>query len=190
MPSGKKIYILLTRSSTFLSRAIYFMTFDRYTHVSISFDDDLGTMYSSARKNGVTAFPAGPCHEGIDRGYYGRHHGMPCILYELEVSEETYERAKQYTENIIRHSYKYHYNLIGVVLCRMGIIYHRKHHYFCSEMISEILMESGAWTPDKDTTLIMPAELQMIPGLRVIHEGTIGELLKVLAEQRNPELSY
>ena len=47
----KSIYILLTRSTTILSRLVYLITRDKYTHVSISFEKDLQPLYSSGRKN-------------------------------------------------------------------------------------------------------------------------------------------
>ena len=59
----KTIYILLTRSGTLLSNVVHLLTRDTYTHASISFDHELQPLYSSARKNGVTMFPAGPCRE-------------------------------------------------------------------------------------------------------------------------------
>ena len=33
------------------------------THISLAFDEDLSTLYSSTRKNGYTMFPAGPSRE-------------------------------------------------------------------------------------------------------------------------------
>ena len=69
----KSIYILLTRSTTILSRLVYLITRDKYTHVSISFEKDLQPLYSSGRKNGCTLFPAGPCKESFYYGYMRKH---------------------------------------------------------------------------------------------------------------------
>lgn len=62
----KSIYIMLTRSETILSRLVYLVTRDAYTHASISFDENLTTFYSSSRKDGHTIFPAGPCREALN----------------------------------------------------------------------------------------------------------------------------
>lgn len=59
----KTIYILLTRSGTLLSNLVYAVTGANYTHASLAFDEDLGCLYSSTRKNGYTMFPAGPSRE-------------------------------------------------------------------------------------------------------------------------------
>ena len=61
----KTIYILLTRSTTILSRLVHFVTEDTYTHAALAFDEELRTLYSSSRKNGKTLFPAGPCVEDL-----------------------------------------------------------------------------------------------------------------------------
>ncbi len=179
----RSIYIFMTRSKTVLSRFIYLVSLDKYTHVSISFDSDLENLYTSSRKNGITAFPAGPCREGLNKGYIGRHRGIPCGLYELEVTDEVFETAKAYADRIMADSDRYHYNLIGVLLCKLGIVYHRRNHYFCSELVSEILTVSGAWEPEKDTALIHPVELREIPGVRVLYEGTVGGLLTYMNEK-------
>ena len=55
----KTLYIFLTRSGTLLSNLVYHLTGAQYTHVSLAFDEDLSTLYSSTRKNGYTMFPAG-----------------------------------------------------------------------------------------------------------------------------------
>ena len=54
----KDIYLLLTKSDTFVSKAIYLMTQDSYTHISISFEENLQPMYSCARKYTYSPIPA------------------------------------------------------------------------------------------------------------------------------------
>ena len=58
----KDIYLLLTKSDTFVSKAIYLMTQDSYTHISISFEENLQPMYSCARKYTYSPIPAGISH--------------------------------------------------------------------------------------------------------------------------------
>ena len=45
----KTLYIFLTRSGTLLSNLVYSLTGAQYTHVSLAFDEDLSTLYSSTR---------------------------------------------------------------------------------------------------------------------------------------------
>lgn len=44
----KTIYILLTRSGTFLSHPVYQFTGSAYTHASIAFDEDLSCLYQGS----------------------------------------------------------------------------------------------------------------------------------------------
>lgn len=172
----KTIYILLTKSETILSKIVHFVTADAYTHASIAFDGNLQTIYSSSRKNGRTLFPAGPCREYLHKGYYRQHPQIPCAVYELKVSEETYENAIGEVEQIIEKADQYHFNIIGLLLCRFNIPYHRKHYFFCSQFVSEVLQRSRAVKLPKDTSLMRPIDYTRLPGLFCRFEGYLSDL--------------
>lgn len=172
----KTIYILLTRTNTILSKLVGIATKEAYTHVAISFDSEFTTVYSSSRKNGRTIFPAGPCIENLDNDYYKRHTKIPCVVYELQVSDEAYEQAKREVEQIITKSEQYHFNIIGLLLCQLNIPYHRKRHFFCSQFVGEILNRSHALTLPKDTSLMKPCDYTRLPELLCCFRGYIGEL--------------
>ena len=95
----KTLYIFLTRSGTLLSNLVYRLTGAQYTHISLAFDEDLSTLYSSTRKNGYTMFPAGPSREYLNRGVFLMRENIPCALYALEVTDEAYIRAKRRTQH-------------------------------------------------------------------------------------------
>lgn len=177
----KTIYILLTRSNTFLSRLIAFITSDSYTHVSMSFDEELYPLYSSARKNGWTLVPAGPCKEYLHKGYLSHHLDIPCCLYELKVKPEIYNQALQEAERILRNEQDYHYNFAGLLLCQLGIVHTRKYHYFCSQFTGEILRKSGALTFPKHTSLLKPMDYTRMPELKFLYKGTLRGLLQEYA---------
>ena len=178
----RKIYIILTRSQTILSRIVHFITKDPYTHASIAFEEDMMTFYSSSRKNGRTLFPAGPCEERLADGYFSRHKNIPCIVYEMEVAEEIYENAKNEVSKIIDNSKKYHFNIIGLMLCRLNIPYERKRNFFCSQFVSEILKRSSAMAFSKDVTLIRPIDYMSMNGLSCCFRGTIYDYSTVCTE--------
>lgn len=172
----KTIYILLTRSSTILSKMVHFVTDDTYTHASIAFEEDLRTLYTSSRKNGRTLFPAGPCTESLSSGYYKRHDKIPCAVYELQVCDEAYDQAKREVEQIIAKADQYHFNIIGLLLCQLHIPYHRKNYFFCSQFVGEVLQRSHALTLPKDTSLMKPSDYMRMPGLLCRFKGYISEL--------------
>ena len=175
----KNIYILLTRSDTLLSKLVQLFTADPYTHASISFDEGLQPLYSSARKNGETMFPAGPCTEVFHRGFYYKHRNIPCALYELAVPEEVYETARSEAQHFARNSDLYSFNIIGLIMCNMGIPFHPKYKYFCSQFVAEILTRSDALQLPKDTSLMKPMDYTRLPQLRCRFQGLLRDLVAV-----------
>lgn len=172
----KTIYILLTRSTTLLSRVVGVFTADRYTHVSLSFEQGLQPMYSSARKNGETLFPAGPCAEYFHRGLWKRNPQIPCALYCLRVSDTAYFAAQNEVRRILQQKDRYHFNIIGLILCRMNIPYRRRWHFFCSQFVGEVLHRSNALVLPKDSSLMRPADYMHLPELTLCYTGFLGEL--------------
>ena len=181
----KTIYILLIKSSTMLSKIIHFVTAAPYTHVSISFDQCLQPLYSSARKNGETMFPAGPCLEWFHRGYLNRHLNIPCALYEIKVSSDVYDAAKKEAIKIVENQDDYNFNIIGLVLCHFRIPCRRKHHYFCSQFVGEVLQNSNALELSRHPSVIKPIDYTTMPGLVCKYEGTLHELVQIRANMHN-----
>ena len=71
---------------------------------------------------------------------------------------------------------RYHFNVIGLVLCQFNIPYHRKHYYFCSQFVSEVLHRSQAMTLPKDTSLMKPSDYTRLPELLCRFRGYLNEL--------------
>ena len=168
----KTLYIFLTRSGTLLSNLVYSLTGAQYTHISLAFDEDLSTLYSSTRKNGYTMFPAGPSREYLNRGVFLMRENIPCALYALEVTDEAYTRAKRRTQHMMHHGELYRFNSLGLLLCWM----HIRWHYFCSQFVSEVLQKSGALELPKPSTLMHPSDYAELPELRCLYRGTLAGL--------------
>ena len=172
----KMLYIFLTRSGTLLSNLVYSLTGAQYTHISLAFDEDLSTLYSSTRKNGYTMFPAGPSREYLNRGVFLMRENIPCALYALEVTDEAYTRAKRRTQHMMHHGELYRFNSLGLLLCWMHIRWQRRRHYFCSQFVSEVLEQSGALALPKDSTLMHPNDYPLLPQLKCLYKGRLADL--------------
>ena len=172
----KTLYIFLTRSGTLLSNLVYQMTGAQYTHISLAFDEDLSTLYSSTRKNGYTMFPAGPSREYLNRGVFRLREDIPCALYALEVTDEAYARARRRTQHMMHHGELYRFNSLGLLLCWLHIRWQRRRHYFCSQFVSEVLQKSGALELPKPSTLMHPGDYTRLPQLRCLYRGTLADL--------------
>lgn len=172
----KTLYIFLTRSGTMLSNLVYHITGAQYTHVSLAFDPDLTTLYSSTRKNGYTMFPAGPSKEYLNRGVFRLREDIPCALYALDVTEEAYLRARRRADHMMAHGELYRFNSLGLLLCALHIRWKRRRHYFCSQFVSEVLQKSGSLDLPKHSTLMHPNDYTSLPQLRCLYQGRLGDL--------------
>ncbi|MGN1134925.1 MAG: hypothetical protein ACI4SF_01770 [Oscillospiraceae bacterium] len=175
----KSIYILLTRSATVISKIIRAFTKDLYTHASVSFNAELKPLYSFSRKYILFPLPAGMQIESTDSGLYKKYDNMPCAVYELKVTDEIYCTAKHIAESMILEASKYRFNILGLFLCRMNIPFHRRHHYFCSEFVAEVLVRSNALDIAKAPSLIRPNDYTGFPELSCIFSGKMCDLYSV-----------
>ncbi|MEN6312853.1 MAG: hypothetical protein ABFD25_01255 [Clostridiaceae bacterium] len=172
----KSIYLLLTRSESLISKAIRWVTGDLYTHVSMAFDRSLSTLYSFARKYTAFPLPAGLVTEHLDTGFFARHRGMPCALLELQVEDTVYNSARQKLEQMMQQPEMYHYNVVGLISCRLAIPLERRRHYFCSQFVGEILLQSGAVTLPKPVSLMRPVDYDLMPEFSCLFRGQLDAL--------------
>lgn len=175
----KSIYILLTKSDTWVSKIIKLTTDDRYTHASISFDESLQPLYSFSRKYVNAPLPTGLRTEPLTKGFFQKYQYIPCALYELQVSDEVYWTARRQVEHMMEDAPSYRFSVIGLILCRLNIPFHRERRYFCSEFASEVLSRSKALRLPKEPSLMRPNDYTKISALSCRFEGRLNLLLQM-----------
>lgn len=173
-----KLYILLIRSNSILSRLIYKVTKAEFTHASIGVSEDCRKLYSFARKYTYVPLPAGFVMEGIDHGLMGKSPKAPCALYEVSVSNEAYESINQHLNEMLKHSWKYRYRLSGLIQCYFKHEYDSTEHFFCSQFVAYILTLYGVIQPQKHVSLYQPVDFTCQPELKLRYKGTLGELMR------------
>lgn len=176
----RSIYVLLTRSKTIASRIIYVFTRARFTHSSLSFGEELDQLYSFGRTYAHLPLPAGFRIESLRKGFYKNNSHIPCALYEFRVSEESYAAAQEIIDRMTTSDIDYGYNIIGLLLCSLGITHKRKRKYFCSEFIAEVLQKSAAIEMPDPPSLTRPIDYASMPGGICLYEGTVGELVATI----------
>lgn len=169
----RTVYILLTRSGTWFSRLIRLATQDDYTHASIGLAGPDGPFYSFARKHPHFALPAGLVEEQVSK----IRCAVPCCLYALTVSDQTYFRLQQRLTDMYRQRETYHYSIIGALACYFHLPLQRRYHYFCSQFVADLLEDCQAAELPKPPTLVRPADLCAIRGLTPVHRGLLGGIL-------------
>ena len=117
---NKKIYIVLTRTNTILSRLIGLIKNDEYTHASISLDRRLGKMYSFGRKYTHNPFLGRFVEESLNEGVYGYCDNLNGLVMELDVTSEQYMMAEKLIYEFEANRNLYKYNYIGLLNCLLG----------------------------------------------------------------------
>lgn len=168
-------YIVLTRTSTVISRLIQFFKKDMYTHAAISLDKELNSMYGFGRKVAHNPVIGGFNQERIDKGLYKFQKTLPGVIMEVEVSKEQYERTKSLLGHFISNRNLYKYNYIGLFhsLFHKEVCYENR--FLCSEFVYYILKESGVADLNIPRNLVRPQHLLHIPS-KIIFQGNLKEV--------------
>lgn len=168
----KKIYIVLTKTGTLLSRTIKLWTGKEYNHVSIALDEELKELYSFGRLRPYNAFIGGFVHEGIDIGTFKRFYKTETQIYEKEITEEQYRKLKQNIEEMSNNKEKYRFNLKGLALAGINKKYTPKNKFFCSQFVKHVMKSS-----DIDISAIpeipQPEDFKKLDGINLIYNGQL-----------------
>ena len=169
----KKFYILLSRTDTVPARVIRGFTGSTYSHTSFSIYPRTDHFYSYARRHIDLPIFAGFISENIHTKVFARYPNSPCILYSLDVSDESYERAKKLIRYFRKNKKLATYNFWGAYLMPLGIPLKRRNKFTCSQFVAFVLYYSKAAQLPRDPYLMMPDDFRNIEGLAVEYEGLL-----------------
>ena len=160
---GKRIYIVLSQTGTLPSRAIRLATGAEFNHASISMDKELTRMYSFARRHPYNPFWCGFVNECPTKGTFKRFPKTKAVVFEVDVTEETYQSISDQIDRMMSEQNKYHYNYIGLVFAWMHVARKKKNCYYCSEFVGEMLVKNNVAGAESLPEVVYPmnlAELQ------------------------------
>lgn len=168
----KKIYLLLTDTGTIFTRMIKLYTKKPYNHASISFDPLLNDVYSFGRKNINNPFIGGFIKEDMESDLFKY---ADCAIYCCTVSEEKWNRVKDYIMQMEKQKNQYKYNLLGL----FGVIFNRhierENAFFCSQFVATVLTESIITDFSKPLSLVTPHDLSEIATFNIIFKGKLAD---------------
>ncbi|MBR5049074.1 MAG: hypothetical protein IKX74_05500 [Erysipelotrichaceae bacterium] len=177
----KKVYLMLTRSSTEISTFINMFTGAEYTHSSCSLSETLQPMYSIGRRFTFLNWPAHIKVEPFDCGFYWWHRWARVGIYSLEVSDEGYERMQQFIDSQFARNVQFAF--LGMANCAIGRLKEYEGKMFCSQFVANVLKASGEIDIRKEPALFHPVDFLRIKGIRELYRGRIRDLRKLLAEK-------
>lgn len=173
--NNRNIYLVFTKTGTWLSKLIYVFSKIKYAHSSISLDDSFMRMYSFGRINPDNPFSGGFVEENLSEGVYKKFTRCECMIYRVKVTEEQYTSLQEQIKKFSAERENLKYNFLGLFGILLNKPLGRKNYYFCSQFVSEILMESNVFQSDKSPELIRTSELFAIRNKEIIYEGFLRE---------------
>lgn len=179
-----RVYILLTQTTSVLTRVIKFCTKKPYNHASLAFDERLEYTYSFGRVKPNDPLIGGFSHERLDAGVFK---DATCQLLSLDVTVEQYQKMRERVAFIEKNQIKYKFNFIGLFGTTFNFNLDRKHAYFCSQFVSKILQEVGLFPEDFPAHLVRPSDLVEHINLKVEYQGSLSEYLELAGAPEFPE---
>ncbi|MBL4936872.1 hypothetical protein JK636_14020 [Clostridium sp. YIM B02515] len=167
------VYLIFSKTGTWLSRALNIFSDTKYVHASISFDDSFSKMYSFGRTNPSNPFSGGFVEENLFDGVYKNNPLSECIIYKVKITDKQYDCLLKEVQLFQSEKDKYRYNFLGLFGVLVNRPLKRKDHYFCTQFVSEILIKSEIYYTQKMPELIKPSDLFLVHNKELIYEGLI-----------------
>lgn len=147
----KIISVLFTRYHDWFAEFLRKIYGQEYTHVSVSLSRSRNAFYSFNFK--------GLVRETLQK--FRRHKIRDSMLYEIPVPDNIYYTVKRKLEAVKRRRKQMHYAFLGIFFCCLGIPFHRKNRYFCSEFVAELLESSRVLSLQKRAVSYLPDQLRL-----------------------------
>lgn len=166
----RKVYLLLTEFPDKGTKVIKALTGLEYPHASIGLEEDMNTFYSFVTKGFIV--------EDINRYAKPGRKAIPCQLYEMHVSEETYLNIKQSLAYFIEFKDMFYYSKKSLVMSILRLPYKRSRFgFFCSQFVAYILQKSKANQEIKSVNKYFSDKLSCISGMRLKYQGNLRSML-------------
>lgn len=169
----KYFYLVFSKTGTLLSKSIGYVTSTTYTHVSISFDSSFNNMYTFGRINPNNPLSGGFVIESLSEGVYKKFVNSKCLVYKVKVTEDQLNLLHLELDKFLNSDIDFKYNFLGLFGVYFGRPLERQAHYFCSQFVSTLLINSNIYLTDKGPGLISPTDLTNINDFEIIYEGLV-----------------
>ena len=179
--NSKYIYLVFSKTGTWLSTLISAFSDIKYPHASLSFNSEFTEMYSFGRTNPSNPFSGGFVVENLYDGVYKKSANCRCLILRVKVTEEQYSLLRKHVENFSKEKGKYRYNFLGLYGILLNKPLKRENYYFCSQFVSEVLMKSNVHKSDKIPELTRTDDLYAIKNREILYEGFVNSRYRIPA---------
>ena len=169
------IYLVLTQSGSVLSRVLRQFTKAEYNHISISLDKEMHHMYSFSRRNAYNPVWGGFMMESPFYGPMKRFYKTTALILRVPVSTVQYQNLKDLLTRMYTEKEKYTYNIPGLFLAALGIVYHRENQYYCSEFVRYALTKFEIINAERFKPITIPEDFLHLDSYEIIYIGNLRE---------------
>ncbi|MDE7121532.1 MAG: hypothetical protein K2O42_05165, partial [Oscillospiraceae bacterium] len=169
------IYLVLSQTGTILSRILKHVTKSEYNHASISLDKNMNHMYSFGRRNPYNPVWGGFIQESPFFGTMKRFHNTTAVILRVPVSDMQYQNLKDLLTGMYTEKEKYAYNIPGLFLAGLGIVYQHENQYYCSEFVRYALTKFRIIDPGRFKPITIPEDFLKLDAYEIIYIGNLRE---------------
>lgn len=168
----KAIYIVFSATPYRMGRMIRTVLRNTYNHVSLSFDEDLSTMYSFARFHVNVPLYGGFVEESMRRHFNGGQASRIKVC-RLEIRDENYAQLRAFVSAMENGTDRYIYNIYSAIFTPLHVRCLIRDSYTCAEFVGDALSIAGlSISRGKFHSL---AQTERILSPYVVYEGTCEE---------------
>lgn len=172
----KEIYLMLTKTSSIVSRAIAARTKEEYVHASIIIDSCLTHGYSFSRRKIKNPFIGGFMKENYQE-WIEYFKNPQCRIYRLLITDEQYEEINCIIQDFYSNKEMYKYDCLGLVAQALKIDYQREYRYFCTRYVAYVLGKAGALYINKPDLHVRGSDFHKHEKLQLIYEGQLEKVI-------------
>jgi hypothetical protein len=165
-----RVYIVLTRTNTLISKAIRIGTGYNYNHVSLSLEDNLSELYSFGRRTRYNPFNGGFVVENFNKGVLAEGQ-IRCKVYKIDITKKQYMSLKKELSKFKSLRDQYQYNYLGAILLKFNRSRTHDNKYFCSQFVAYILHTNRLLKFIKNPEMYLPADFERHNELELVYEG-------------------
>lgn len=142
------LFVVFSSTPNKMGKLIRFITGNVYNHISISFDENLSTMYSFARRYYRTPLYGGFVTEHPSR-YHIHNRAADIEVYKIQLSADDYTLLSNRIADMERNCDHFLYNHFSAIAASFGKSFPVADAYICSEFCTSILNDIKFPLPNK-----------------------------------------
>lgn len=143
---------------TFANKCVKIFTNFDYSHSSISFSENLETLYSFQIKNRKAFLVGGFVEETHDTYFHGKDVSLKEMVFKLPVEDDKYDEVVNFI-NTVKNDKEYMFNYVSALFMFVfgGVKSYKAYH--CIEFITEVLNRTDTVISHKPPHKMQPKDL-------------------------------